>query len=327
LDDSSACGEYPRPSASSCLRGDDRFAINCTTIDDQVESFVRQSLAPATLRAYRVDLDHFIAWGGTVPAVDSMVASYLATHADTLSIATLTRRLASISQAHAMIGVESPTSSALVRATMRGMRRSRGTAQKRARPLLRDDLFAVLDHMGDDIRSLRDRALLLLGFAGGFRRSELVGLDVADLESVRQGLVVTLRRSKTDQEGHGRRIGVPLGRTHHCPVTAVGNWLNVAHITDGPVFRAVDRHGKVSPNRLSGEAVCGIVRERLSAGGIDPTGYSGHSLRAGFVTSAAQAGIASHKIRAQTGHASDTMLARYIRDGELFIGNAAGLLL
>lgn len=327
LDDSSACGEYPRPNATSCLKGDDRFAINCTAIDDQVEDFVRQSLAPTTLRAYRADLDHFTAWGGVIPATDSMVANYLAAHAHILAIATLTRRLATISQAHAMIGVESPTGSALVRATMRGIRRSRGTAQKRAKPLLRDDLLLVLDHMGDDVRSLRDRALLLLGFAGGFRRSELVGLDAADLETVRQGMIVTLRRSKTDQEGHGRQIGIPLGRTRHCPVAAVGKWLNIAHITDGPIFRSVDRHGHVSPNRLSGEAVCGIVRERLSASGIDTTGYSGHSLRAGFVTSAAQAGIASHKIRAQTGHTSDAMLARYVRDGELFIGNAGGLLL
>lgn len=304
-----------------------RFAINCTPIDDRVEQLVRQSLAPATLRAYRADIAQFTGWGGTIPASDNMVASYLAAHAEALAVATLTRRLASIAQAHAMLGVESPTGSALVRATMRGIRRSRGTAQVQAKPLLRDDLFLALDRMDDNIRSLRDRALLLLGFAGGFRRSELVGLDVADLENVRQGLVVTLRRSKTDQEGHGRRIGIPLGRTRHCPVTALGNWIATANISDGPLFRSVDRHGHVSADRLSGEAVCLIVRERLAAVGINPAGYSGHSLRAGFVTSAAQVGVANHKIRAQTGHASDAMLSRYIRDGELFVGNAAGILL
>lgn len=298
--------------------------INCTIADQRVEDLVRQSISPATLRAYRADLAHFQEWGGAIPATDTIVASYLAAHADQLAVSTLTRRLASISQAHARIGEESPTGSPLVRVTMRGIRRSRGTAQRQAKPLLREELFLVLDHLGDDARSLRDRALLLLGFAGGFRRSELVGLDVADIETVRQGFVVTLRRSKTDQEGHGRQIGIPVGRTHCCPVAAVSNWLTAAMIASGPLFRPVDRHGNISSDRLSGEAACLIVRERLAAAGICSTGYSGHSLRAGFVTSAAQAGVANYKIRAQTGHASDAMLSRYIRDSELFQGNAAG---
>lgn len=288
---------------------------------------VRQSISPATLRAYRADLAHFQEWGGAIPATDTIVASYLAAHADQLAVSTLTRRLASISQAHARIGEESPTGSPLVRATMRGIRRSRGTAQRQAKPLLREELFLVVDHLGDDARGLRDRALLLLGFAGGFRRSELVGLNVSDIVAVRQGLVVTLRRSKTDQEGQGRQIGIPVGRTHHCPVMAVSDWLKAAMIENGPLFRPVDRHSNISPDRLSGEAVCLIVRGRLSAVNIEPSGYSGHSLRSGFVTSAAQAGIANYKIRAQTGHASDAMLSRYIRDGELFLGNAAGGLL
>lgn len=309
------------------IRRDASNDINCTTADQRVEDLVRQSIAPATLRAYRSDLAHFQEWGGTIPATDAMVARYLAAHADQHAVSTLTRRLASISQAHARIGEESPTGSPLVRATMRGIRRSRGTAQRQAKPLLRDELFLVLDRLGDDVRSLRDRALLLLGFAGGFRRSELVGLDVADLEVVRQGFILTLRRSKTDQEGHGRQIGIPLGRAHHCPVTAVCNWLTAALIESGPLFRSVDRYGNISPNRLSGEAVCLIVRERLVTVGIDATSYSGHSMRSGFVTSAAQAGIANHKIRAQTGHASDAMLSRYVRDSELFRGNAAGALL
>lgn len=302
-------------------------AIECIDLTDEVRGYVHQSLAPSTLRAYKADLDHFAAWGGSISSTDTVVASYIAAHAETLAVATLTRRLASISQAHAILGEPSPTGSALVRATMRGIRRVRGSAQRQAKPLLRDDLFLVLDRMGDDLRSVRDRALLLLGFAGGFRRSELVALDCTDIEPVRQGLVVHLRRSKTDQLGAGRDIGLPLGRTRWCPVAAVASWLAASNITEGPVFRPVDRHGNISADRLSGEAVCLVVRERVSAAGFDPTGFSGHSLRAGFATSAAQAGVSTLKIRAQTGHASDAMLARYVRDGELFAGNAVSSLL
>jgi integrase len=301
-------------------------AIDCTIHDDAVRDYVQASIAPATLRAYRADIEHFRTWGGTIPATDVQVATYLAAHAGTLAVATLTRRLASISQAHAIVNVPSPTGAPLVRATMRGIRRTRGSVQRQATPLLRDDLFLVLDRMGDDVRATRDRALLLIGFAGGFRRSEVVGLNVEDIESVRQGLIISLRHSKTDQEGHGRKIGVPVGRTRWCPVTALSRWLDLAGIASGPIFRPVDRHGGIGAARLSGEAVCVIIRERVASAGIDPTGYSGHSLRAGFATSATQAGVSTIKIRQQTGHASDAVLVRYVRDGELFVGNAAGYL-
>jgi integrase len=152
-------------------------------------------------------------------------------------------------------------------------------------------------------------------------------LHLIDFERVREGIILTIRRSKTDQDGVGRRIGVPFGRTIHCPVRALENWLSAARIEEGPVFRPVDRHGRASGSRLSGEAVSLIVRDRMSAARFDPTGYSGHSLRAGFATSATRAGVSTFKIRQQTGHASDAMLSRYVRDGELFLGNAAAILL
>jgi integrase len=169
--------------------------------------------------------------------------------------------------------------------------------------------------------------LILLGFAGGFRRSELVTLEKADIEAARQGLIVTIRRSKTDQEGAGRRIGVPHGRTRYCPVAAVEAWLAASFIDAGPLFRPINRHGHVAANPLTGDAVSVLLRARLEEAEIDPEGYSGHSLRAGFATSAAQAGVSTLKIRQQTGHASDAMLARYVREGELFAGNAASALL
>ncbi len=299
-------------------------AINCPK---GVEDYVRAGIAPATRVAYRADLAHFEAWGGTVPASATEVSSYLSAHAGTLAVATLTRRLAAISVAHGACGLASPTRSLLVRATLRGIRREHGTAQTQAKPLLRENLFAVLGAMGNSRRDVRDRALLLLGFAGGFRRSELVSLNCSDIERVRQGMVVALRRSKTDQEGVGRRIGIPLGRTRHCPVTALDGWLAQAEIKQGSIFRPVDRHGHVREARLSREAVSIIVRQRLSEAGLDPSGFSGHSLRAGLVTSAAQAGVSTWKIRQQTGHSSDTMVARYVRDANLFVENAASCLL
>ncbi|WP_436637648.1 site-specific integrase [Microbaculum sp. FT89] len=310
------------------LQGSKGCEINFThVLPDGVASYVRDSLAANTRRAYLSDLAHFEAWGGTIPAPDTMVADYLAQHCEALSVATLSRRLASIAKAHCARGLPSPTKSELVKATLRGIKRQKGTAQKEAKPLLRDDLFQVLAAMGNDAKSIRDRVLLLIGFAGGFRRSELVGLDVEDIEHVRQGIVVTLRRSKTDQLGQGRKIGIPLGRMRWCPVTALDEWLTRCGIETGPIFQRINRHGHIQMDRLSGEAVALVIRERLKAAGFDPTGYSGHSLRAGFATSAAQAGVSSWKIRAQTGHASDAMLARYIRDGELFSDNAAGALL
>lgn len=199
--------------------------------------------------------------------------------------------------------------------------------QDQAKPLLRDDLFLTLDAMNTDLRAIRDRALLLIGWAGGFRSSELVGLDLADVEEVREGLILHLRRSKTDQTGQGRKIGIPLGRTRHCPVAALTAWCEVLSSDHGPLFRPVDRHGNILSDPLRSDAVSPILRDRLKGAGITSEGYSGHSLRAGLATSAIKAGVPTYKVRAQTGHASDAMLARYIRDGELFEGNAAGAML
>jgi integrase len=185
----------------------------------------------------------------------------------------------------------------------------------------------VLDAMGNGLKDIRDRALLLIGFAAALRRSELVALDVADVEHVRRGIVLHLKRSKTDQGGQGHNIAIPHGRSRWCPVACVDAWLSASGITVSAIFRPVDRHGLVRNARLSGEAVSIVVRERIAAAGFDPMGYSGHSLRAGLATSAAQAGVPAWRIKAQTRHASETMLAHYIRQGELFTDNAAGVLL
>jgi site-specific recombinase XerD len=168
---------------------------------------VRESLAGNTRRSYLSDLAHFESWGGRIPAAPETIAEYLAAHADVLSVATLNRRLAALAKVHRSRGFSNPTSVEVVKATLRGLKRIKGTAQHQATPLIKEDLFVMLEAMGSRLKDVRDRALLLLGFAGGFRRSELIGLNWDDLIPVRHGLEVILRRSKTDQKGAGRKIG------------------------------------------------------------------------------------------------------------------------
>ena len=296
-------------------------------LSDAAETFIRASISENTRKAYRSDLAHYAAWGGTLPATLEQVARYLADHADTLAPSSLARRVATLARIHAANGWSNPCQSEVVRATLRGIKRVKGTAQDQAKPLLREDLFLVLDAMGDTPRDYRDRAMLLIGWAGGFRCSELVGLDHTDIDEVREGLILTLRRSKTDQTGQGHKIGIPIGRTRHCPVAALTAWRDLLADDIGPLFRPVDRHGKISTDRIRSDAVSTILRGRVCGAGINPDGYSGHSLRAGLATSAIKAGVSTYKVRAQTGHASDLMLSRYVRDAGLFDSNAAGSLL
>jgi len=296
-------------------------------LSEAAETFIRDSISDNTRKAYRSDLAHYAAWGGTLPATPEQIARYLADHADTLAPSSLARRIATLSKVHAANEWPNPCQREVVRATMRGIKRVKGSAQDQAKPLLREDLFLILDAMGDTPRDHRDRAMLLIGWAGGFRCSELIGLDHADIDEVREGLILILRRSKTDQTGQGRKIGIPLGRTRHCPVAALTAWRNVLADGTGALFRPVDRHGNISNDRIRSDAVSEILRGRIRKAGIAPDGYSGHSLRAGLATSAIKAGVPTYKVRAQTGHASDAMLSRYVRDGEMFDGNAAGVLL
>jgi integrase len=171
---------------------------------------------------------------------------------------------------------------------------------------------------------IRDRALLLIGFAGAFRRSELTSLDVADLDFIGNGMTIRLRRSKTDQEGRGETVGIPWGANREtCPVLALQAWLDTAAITTGPIFRPIDRHGNIRPQRLSDRAVALIVKRHAEAAGLDAAKYSGHSLRAGLATSAAMGGASERAIMRQTRHRSLPMVRRYIREGDLFRENAA----
>src|SRR3954447_8114282 len=183
--------------------------INCTNPEPStVADYIRESLAENTRVAYLSDLAHFENWGGQIPAAPEVIAEYLVAHADVLSVATLNRRLAALAKVHRSRGFSNPTTVEVVKATLGGLKRIKGTAQRQATPLIKEDLLMILETMGSRPKDVRDRALLLLGFAGGFRRSELIGLNCDDLVPVRQGLEVIIRRSKTDQSGAGRKIGI-----------------------------------------------------------------------------------------------------------------------
>jgi site-specific recombinase XerD len=301
-------------------------------IAQRAEAYAGRAKAPSTVRAYAGDWRNFVAWAeerglAVLPAEGDTVALYLVDLADRgARPATLARRLVVISQAHKAADLPSPTTASVVRRVHAGIRRTLGTAQVGKAPALVDDLTRMLEVLPWSVLGRRDRALLLLGFAGAFRRSELVGLDVADLEFSRAGLVVTLRRSKTDQEAAGRRVGIPYGaREVTCPVRALQDWLSMAGIGLGPVFRPVDRFGRVQPRRLSDKAVALVVKRHARTAGLDPARYAGHSLRAGLATSAAARGASERAIMAQTGHRSAEMVRRYIRESSLFRDNAAAL--
>lgn len=299
---------------------------------EQAREFARRSKAENTLRGYRADWRDFCAWCERqrlrpLPAPPETVAAYIAECAGWLKVGSIQRRLNAIAEAHKAMGADSPTPAGIVRATLKGIRRTLGTAATQKAAAITADILAMLEAADAGLIGLRDRALVLLGFAGAFRRSELVGLDVADLTFSRDGLTVTLHRSKTDQDSAGRKIGIPYGANPDtCPVRVLQTWLEEAGIGAGPVFRSVNRHGRVQPGRLSPEDVARVVKKLAQRAGLDPAKYAGHSLRAGHATTAAIAGASERSIMAQTGHRSVQMVRRYIRDGSLFRENSAGKL-
>jgi integrase len=262
-----------------------------------------------------------------LPASSDAVASYIADCAGRLKVGTIQRRLNAIAEAHKAVEMDSPTHHAMVANTMKGIRRTKGTAPTQKAPMLTDDVRGMVDAAGAGLIGTRDRALIPLGFAGAFRRSELVALDIEDCTFGKDGLTVTLRRSKTDQDGQGRKIGIPYGSNPEtCPVRVLQSWNEQAGIAGGPLFRSINRHGRIRAGRLSGIDVARVVKKLALRAGLDPAKYAGHSLRAGHATAAAIAGASERSIMKQTGHRSVQMVRRYIRDGSLFRENSGGKL-
>ncbi len=308
---------------------DDPRTLSLYKVEERARHYARESRAANTRRAYRADWADFTAWceehsRTALPTSPESVVLYLSDRATALKPATLQRRLAAISQVHKAADLDAPTTDRAVRRVMTGIRREKGSAQTGKSPAVTKDIKAMVAVQPVTLRGRRDRALLLLGFAGAFRRSELVALDVGDVTATDDGLIVQLRRSKTDQEGSGRTIGIPYGsKPETCPVRAVRTWLASAAITEGPLFRGVDRHDVLAKTRLCDKTVARVVKHAAQTAGLDPARYAGHSLRAGLATAAAQAGVSERVIMAQTGHKSLPMVRKYIREGSLFTQNAA----
>jgi integrase len=304
-------GRCPSGSAIGC-----KLPTVANVAADVVRQFIEAATAPNTRRAYRSDFAQYLKCDGPFPATPSDIASYLAGHAGRLACSTLERRLVAISNAHREMGFEDPCGALIVRRTLRGIKRTFGTRQRRASAISIGQLEAMSSMLGNDLRGVRDRALLLVGFHGAFRRSELSAVDCKSVVVSPGGAIIFLAKGKTDQERVGREVQIARVDGAHCAIAALEAWLAAAGITEGALFRRIGPSRRVLDRRLSGEAISLIVKRRIGLLGLDASGYSGHSLRAGYVTYAVNANVPTWRIRRQTGHSSDAMLDRYIRQTE-----------
>lgn len=300
---------------------------------DRAADYARAEKSPATRKAYESDFTVFGLWCHErdvtiLPAAPETVAAFLASEAARgVRPSTIGRRCAAIRYFHSIKPYPTiPTDDERVKAVVRGIRRTMGVTPRRMMPATADRIIAMAPHPDGSLTALRDRALLLLGFAGAFRRSELVALDLADVEEVPEGLRVTIQRGKTDQEGRGATIAIVRGEVA-CPVAALQAWLQAAEITEGPLFRSIRRGGHVQAGRLTDRSVANIVKAHAERVGLDALQFSGHSLRSGFLTSAAKGGASLFKMMATSRHRSIDTLASYIRDQELFKDHAGSGLL
>ncbi len=311
-----------------------RYALELTLLAGRTRDFLAAAKAESTRRAYRSDWSHFDTWCrahglASLPATPGTVALYITDLASSHRPGTIRRRLTVIGRAHLAAGYASPAGmrEALVGETLKGIRRTLGTAQAGKRPLLTEQLRAMIAALPENLQGMRDRALLLAGFAGGFRRSELAALEVEHVRLEKDGLVITLPRSKTDQEGQGRAVAIPYGsHPQTCPVRAYRAWMEAAGIQRGAIFREIDRHGRVHERGLHKDSVGGIVKRAAARIGLKAADYAGHSLRAGLATQAYLNCASELAIMQQTGHRSLATVRNYIRDHTLFRDNPAARL-
>ena len=301
--------------------------------------YFQSARAPATVRAYASDLADFETWckieaGGlqAMPASPETVALYIADAAGRgLKASTISRRLTAISVLHKAAGLGSPALDERVKDVFKGIKREHGSLEKGAAPLLTPTIKRMIvvaresaESAAQEKAACRDAALLLVGYAGAFRRSELSSLRVEDVEFVEDGATVVLRRSKTDQEGKGDKRALPYGsHPQTCPVRNLRRWLEVLSEAEGPIFRPIDRHGNLGEAALSDRSVCEVVKRRAQAAGLSRDRYSGHSLRAGLATAASAAGVSQRSIMDQGDWKSVQTVMRYVREGTLFKNNAA----
>ena len=286
-----------------------------------------------TIRAYKSDFKNFgefCSQNGlnSLPTEPKILSLYL-THlsSNNAKISTLKRRLVSIGVIHKLKGHYLDTKHPSIIENLLGIRRRKGINQKSKKPILIKCLKQIIDVIDEqkkqEIKKLRDRSIILIGFSGGFRRNEIVSLDFDDLDFVTEGLKVMIRRSKTDQFGEGLVKGLPyFDNKQYCPVVSLQKWIEVSNINSGPLFRRFVKGAKLSENRLTDQTVALLIKEYLQLAGIDSKNYSGHILRSGFATTAAESGVAERNIMAMTGHKSTEMVRRYIKEANLFKNNA-----
>lgn len=290
---------------------------------ERAKAYGRSARADATRRAYASDWRDFEAFCSShglaaLPADSQTVALYLADLAGRRSVATVRRRVVALSQQHKSLGYAVPTTDAVVRDILKGIERTHGVAPHRKTALTADLLKEVLNELDESLPACRDRALLLVTFAGGFRRSEVAALDLGDIRFEKPGVVVTLRRSKTDQAGAEREVAIPrLRGSEMCAVEALEAWIRAAEILDGPLFRSFSMRGRLQTRRISGRYISRLVQRLVLRAGLDGD-FSAHSLRAGFITSGAQRGVAEACLQKVTGHRSASVLRGYVRRATLF---------
>ena len=294
---------------------------------------LKSSKAINTIRAYKSDYKDFglfCAQNGfrTLPADPKTVSLYL-TYLSTkdVKISTLKRRLVSIGVIHKLKGHYLDTKHPSIIENILGIKRRKGSVQKGKKPILINNLKQIINvidsYNNEEIKKSRDRSIILIGFSGGFRRNEIVSLDYEDLDFVTEGLKINLRRSKTDQFGEGAVKGLPyFDNSQYCPVLSLQKWIEVSNIKSGPLFRRFSKGSKLTENRLTDQTVALLIKEYLKLVGVDSQNYSGHSLRSGFATSAAESGAEERSIMAMTGHKSTEMVRRYIKEANLFKNNA-----
>ena len=294
---------------------------------DLAKEYIRESTSPATRRAYASDCKVFATWCAdngcaSLPSSPEIVSVFLARQAEAgINPATLTRRVASIRFAHDAGGFDSPTKAKLVAATLKGIRRTYGSAKKQKAPATAARIGEMVALCPDTLTGLRDKAILLLGFAGAFRRSELAALTVADLQEAAEGYRVLIRHSKTDQEGQGQTVGIYNGVKLR-PVTAVKAWLEAAGIKEGPLFPQIRKGGKVTTVALLDGSIASIVKHYATLAGFDAAEFAGHSLRSGFLTSAAEAGADLFKMMEVSRHKRVDTVRGYVRMADMFKNHA-----
>ena len=300
-----------------------------SALAERADGYAADAKAACTLAVYRGDFDRFSGWCAEkglvpLPAEPRTVAMYLASLADEgLKASTIERALVGIGHAHRAAGLEWRSGVSDIKNVVLGIRRRLGVAPARKAPLMDTDLRALVGRLENNLRGHRDRAMLALGWFGAFRRSELVRIQVADVAFTREGLVVSLRKSKTNPHGEREIVGIPYaGDPALCPVRSLRTWLDAADVCEGALFRAV-RRGVAQPGALDASAVMRVVKAAAAGVGLDVAQLAAHSLRAGFVTTAASKGKSLEAIMRQTRHRSERVARGYIRPATVFVDNAA----